>query len=408
MIYVHMAVLLNELFFPKTDPSTGKLLTAFAFCSTFFFRPFGALIFGYIGDKVGRRITVIITTGLMAGSCLVMANLSTYAEIGITASWIVTICRIVQGMSSMGEIVGAEIYLMEMARPPIQYPLVALIGTCSAIGGLAALGVATFSTSFGFNWRFAFWFGSGIALVGSIARNALREAPEFADAKRRIKKIFEDAKQDVNILKDDPIVQEKVNKKTSIAVFFIQCSWPICFYFIYVYCTNILRNSFGFSAAEVIHHNFIIAVAQLLGFCSLTILSYYIHPLKILKTIFIISSMFMLVCPYILSVIRNPFELLLLQSFVTIFWAGELPAGPILYKHLPIFKRFTYAAFTFALARALMYAVTSFGLSYLTEKFGYYGLLIVVVPVYIAYAFGLNHYKNLEVEAGTYNQTAAA
>ncbi|MCX7353118.1 MAG: MFS transporter, partial [Proteobacteria bacterium] len=49
MLYVHMAVFLNELFFPKTDPHTAALLSAFAFCSTFVLRPFGALIFGYLG-----------------------------------------------------------------------------------------------------------------------------------------------------------------------------------------------------------------------------------------------------------------------------------------------------------------------------------------------------------------------
>jgi len=60
MLYVHMAVLLNELFFPKTDPFTSSLLTAFSFCSTYFLRPFGALIFGYIGDMFGRKPVVSI------------------------------------------------------------------------------------------------------------------------------------------------------------------------------------------------------------------------------------------------------------------------------------------------------------------------------------------------------------
>src|SRR5579871_7035851 len=104
MLYVHMAVLLNELFFPKTDSRTASLLAAFTFCSSFVMRPFGALIFGWIGDHIGRKITVIITTMMMALSCVVMFVLPTYAQIGITASWGVTICRMIQGMSSMGEI----------------------------------------------------------------------------------------------------------------------------------------------------------------------------------------------------------------------------------------------------------------------------------------------------------------
>ena len=107
MLYIHMAVLLNELFFPKADPFTASLLAAFTFCSTYVFRPLGALIFGYIGDKFGRRITVLLTMFVMAGCCVVMALLPPYAEIGITASCIMILCRVAQGMAAMGEAIGA-------------------------------------------------------------------------------------------------------------------------------------------------------------------------------------------------------------------------------------------------------------------------------------------------------------
>jgi MFS family permease len=151
MLYVHMAVLLNELFFPQTDPFTGSLLTAFAFCSSFVFRPFGALIFGWIGDNIGRKATVTITTIMMAVSCVIMANIPTYAQVGIMASWLVTICRIVQGLSSIGEIVGAELYLTEITKRPVQYPVVAFIEFIAVLGTTAALGIASLAISFGFN-----------------------------------------------------------------------------------------------------------------------------------------------------------------------------------------------------------------------------------------------------------------
>ena len=70
MLYVHMAVLLNDLFFPRTDPHTASLLTACAFCSTFIFRPVGAIIFGWMGDTIGRKSTIVITTVIMSISCL--------------------------------------------------------------------------------------------------------------------------------------------------------------------------------------------------------------------------------------------------------------------------------------------------------------------------------------------------
>jgi MFS family permease len=220
MLYVHMAVLLNELFFPKTDPHTAALLSAFAFCSTFVFRPFGALIFGYIGDHIGRKTTVIITTMMMSTSCVIMANLPTYAQVGITATWILTICRIVQGLSSMGEIIGCQIYITEITKPPAQYPAVAFIGVASSIGAVAALGIASLVTTTGFNWRIAFWIGAGIAVVGSIARVRLRETPEFVDKKRQLQKEIEEAALDetakeFKLSTMKRLVEKKQKQKTS-------------------------------------------------------------------------------------------------------------------------------------------------------------------------------------------------
>ncbi|WP_341748905.1 MFS transporter [Candidatus Tisiphia endosymbiont of Sialis lutaria] len=217
MLYIHMAVLLNELFFPKYDPHVNSLLTAAAFCSTYLLRPFAAIIFGWIGDKVGRKSTVVITTFMMACSCLVMFILPTYAKIGITASVLITVCRIVQGLSSLGEVIGAGLYLTEMTKPPIQYPVVGAITIFAELGAVCALGVATLVTSYGFNWRYAFLFGTVIALVGAIARTRLRETPEFADATRRLLnklKTFGLEKKDIT---NQEMLNEKVNIKTILA-----------------------------------------------------------------------------------------------------------------------------------------------------------------------------------------------
>ena len=118
MLYVHMAVVLNDLFFPKTDPYTASILSSFAFCSTYLLRPFGAVLFGWIGDNYGRKITVVITTLMMAISCFVMATIPTYESIGLTATITMIICRMIQGVSSMGEIMGAELYVTEITQPP--------------------------------------------------------------------------------------------------------------------------------------------------------------------------------------------------------------------------------------------------------------------------------------------------
>jgi MHS family proline/betaine transporter-like MFS transporter len=402
MLYVHMAVLLNELFFPKTDPHTAALLTALAFCSTYVLRPIGALVFGYIGDNIGRKTTVIITTMMMSISCVIMANLPTYAEIGIGAAWVVTICRMIQGMSSMGEIIGAQIYVTELTTPPTQYPTVALIGIASALGAVVSLGVATLVTSMGFNWRVAFWIGAGIAVIGSVARTRLRETPEFVEAKRFIRSIKDNTSHD-GIKKTEEFLKSannkfrgQVNKKTAISSFLINLVWPLFFFFVYVYCPNILKNKFGFTSAQIIHNNFHVCIFQLLGFCMWMFFSYKINPLRILKwKVFFLFTLILLI-PSFLIHNNSAFNLFLLQVILIFLSPGALPAEPILIKNFPLFKRFTYATFIYAVSRALMYIVTSFSLIYLTEAFGPNGLLIIFIPTCIGYLYGILHFEKLE------------
>jgi len=402
MLYIHMAVLLNELFFPKTDPHTANLLIAFAFCSISIFRPIGALIFGKIGDNLGRKATVVITTMLMAMSCIIMANLPTYAELGITASWIVIVCRMVQGMSSVGEIVGAELYLTETVKPPVSYQTIALIGVSAALGGTAALGIASLSTYLLFNWRIAFWIGAAIALVGTFARITLRETPEFVDARSRIKDTFKKSQQDPKLLENNPIYNEKVNKTTVLALFLIYCTYPACFYFSYMYCANILKTSFGYSTGQVIHQNFLVSLSELSMLLVLVYLTGKIPPLKILKILIAIFAVFILVCPYLLYNSKTPFDLLLIQSFAILFAPILMPAIPIFVKYFPVFKRFTYVGVTYAFSRTLIYIITSFGFIYLVEYIGHWGLLIIMIPTTLGFVFGLSHFEKLEKAAGNY------
>ncbi|MCC8483899.1 MAG: MFS transporter [Rickettsia endosymbiont of Labidopullus appendiculatus] len=346
-------------------------------------------------SSIGRKATVIITTFMMSSACIVMANLPTYEQIGIVATWIMIICRAVQGISSMGEIVGAELYLTEMLHPPIQYVSVGLINAFATLGTLSALEIASLVTSDIFNWRVAFWIGATVALIGSVARTKLRETPEFADAKRRIRKIFEKTNTDINLLQDNPIWQEKVNKKTVIAFFLLQCAAPVCFYFVYIYCGNILKNNFGYTLSEVIYHNSIVCLIELLTILTLCYVSLKLYPLLIIKITLLIFSIFMIFCPYLLNNLNAPYQLFFIQ-FVIVLWQRCLsPATPICLKSFPIFKRFTYASTTFAISRAMIYVISSFGFVYLIEYFGNWGILIIMIPTIIGFAYGLFHFDNL-------------
>ncbi len=402
MLYIHMAIVLNELFFPKYDPHTAQLLLAFTLCGTYLLGPIGGLVFGWIGDNIGRKATVVITTFMMAISCLIIASLPTYDEIGITATVIVSICRIMQSMTSMGEITGAMLYLTETIKAPQQYSAVSLLIFLATLGEAFALGIASIAISYNFNWRYAFLFGTSVALIGSVARTTLRETPEFVDAKRRMKRIFADINEKQDILKNDPIWTKKVNKTTALSLFLVNCAWPVCFYLAFIHCGEILRNNFGYTIKQVIHQNFFVSVVEMLGILPLVYLSYYIYPIVILKVRLLTFWVFILIYPYLLNNVRTPFDVFVLQSFMIFFIPRTIPAISIFYKYFPIFKRFTYCAFMFAMSRMVMYVITSFGLIYLTEYLGNYGLLVIIIPVMIGYTFGILHFEKLEKIAGNY------
>lgn len=395
MLYVHMAVLLNKIFFSPDSSYSVKVLSAFAYCSTFVFRPFGALIFGWIGDTIGRKPIIIITTMLMSCTCIGMVVLPSYDKIGFTATVLVTLFRALQGIFSATEVTGAELYVTEMVKPPLQYPAVSSITIFATLGTLAALAVATLVTSTNLNWRYAFLFGAFIAITGTMARTTLKETPDFIDAKRRIKLKLEKTGLDPKQIKNNSIVNEKTNLKTLFSYFAIQCTWPVWSYFGYFYCGNILIETFGYSPAEVINHNLYISVGDVTGCILMTYLSYKIYPLKILRTTFYILIAFLCFSPIIMQNL-TPSYIMMIQLYFLVFAPGYFPATAIFYKHFPVFKRFMYTSFIFAISRALMYIITSFGLAYLTEYFDYWGVLMIMIPVAISYYLGLRHFENLE------------
>jgi MFS family permease len=297
----------------------------------------------------------------------------------------------------MEEAVGAEIYLTESSSPPIQYPLVNSITICSALGGTFALGVAALVTNYNFNWRWAFFAGTVIALAGTIARSTLRETPDFIEAKRKQNKILaklndrEDKKEVVE-------KKEKIYKKTMLYYFLIQCARPVLFYFSYVYSIDILKGSFHCSTDYIVVYLFYLALVDLVGIIVPTYLSYRIDPLKILKVKTYIFGTFILFFPYLLTKASSPLELFYIQSFFVLFRIDSSPAAPIFYSHFPVLKRFTYAGVMYAVSRALLYIVTSYGFVVLIKYLGYGGMLVIMLPTIIGFYFSIRYFQKLNKE----------
>ena len=103
---------------------------------------------------------------------------------------------------------------------------------------------------------------------------------------------------------------------------------------------------------------------------------------------------FALFGPMLLNNVNSSIELFFIQLLAISLRYN--PAAAVLLVYFPVFKRFTYSSFLYALSRVLIYIGTSFGMVYLTEFFGYYGLWIIVIPAVIGFAWGLRHFMKLE------------
>jgi MFS family permease len=275
---------------------------------------------------------------------------------------------------------------------------------------MAALGVATLVTSYYMNWRAAFWFGAIIAVVGAVARTRLRETPDFLEMKRQqMRQIvnelnFEDEYENQAVspqhAKSD--WKQYVDYKTLLSYFFISCGWPLTFYLTYVHFNPLLKENFGYTPEDIIQHNFYLSVFMLFAYVFWSVLSFRIYPLKILKVRWFLKFLLLISLPFLIPVLSSPFQLFLIQSSIIFLTLYDIPAEAVFIYHLPIYRRFTYASFLYALSRAFMYIITSFGLVYLGEYFGPYGLWCIAVPLMSVYLYGIIHFEGLERAVGLY------
>ncbi len=402
MLYIHMAVLLNELFFPQANPAVAKILGAFAFASTFLFRPIGGFIIGKLGDRIGRKKTVMITTFVMAGCCLTMASLPTYAEIGIAATVIMILCRAFQGFSSMGEVTGAQLYVMESFKQPHRYIFSVFIYMQSYLGAFCALSVASFAitaqTELG--WRLAFVVGAVIAVVGLAARTRLRETPEFVDYQRRMK-IMGKAKGIVIPQKEFP--NQKIKPKT---VFFLLTQIfvsAVSYCATYIYASEFMRENLGFSPAEVISQNLKMSLLSIIiSIFTLVFLRNH-HPAKISTVYTVISLISLPFIPYLFNSVDNIFTLCILQVLLLLPNLCENGVTFVFYRHFPVTKRFTAVATTAGFGSLLFGLVPTLFIP-LKSYFGDYGLLFLFIPALITTLFSMSYLKKLEQDKGCYSE----
>lgn len=260
-IFGSLATILSEQFFPKGNPTAAFLSTLATFAAGFIVRPFGALVFGRLGDLVGRKYTFLLTLILMGGSTFLIGCIPSYAQIGALAPILVLILRLVQGLALGGEYGGAATYVAEHSAPHERGYYTSFIQTTATLGLFLSLGVillvrqtlgvAEFTA---WGWRIPFIISALLVGISIYIRLRMNESPLFA-------KLKTEGKVSTNPLKES--FGHKANlKMVLVALFGATAGQGVVWYTGQFYALSFLQKTMN---VEFVQSNIIIAIALMIA-----------------------------------------------------------------------------------------------------------------------------------------------
>lgn len=190
ILFGSLAAIIAQQFFTKADPNTGLIFALLAFSAAFIVRPFGALVFGRLGDVIGRKYTFLATILIMGLATFAVGLLPNYDAIGISAPIILISLRLLQGLAVGGEYGGAVVYVAEHAPHRRRGEFTAWIQTTGTLGFLLSLLVilgtrtALGETAFvAWGWRIPFLVSVALLAISVWIRLSMKESPIFAKMK---------------------------------------------------------------------------------------------------------------------------------------------------------------------------------------------------------------------------------
>src|ERR1700752_4569629 len=182
------ALVFGELFFPKSDPVVGTLLAFLTFGVGFVVRPLGGILFGILGDRLGRKPVLVATLLMIGVGTTLIGVLPTYSQIGIWAPILLVAMRVVQGLGAGPKYGGGVIYLVENAPPQHRgfwgsfAPLGVSVGNLLAAAAFALVTMLPREDLMSWGWRLPFLASFLLILVGIYVRMRIAETPVFTEA----------------------------------------------------------------------------------------------------------------------------------------------------------------------------------------------------------------------------------
>lgn len=386
MLGVHLAMILNKVFLPQ-DTGYEHILRPMTFLLPLLMRPFAAIIWGYIGDNIGRKVVLTTTMIIMGGSCLFLTVLPTYAVWGMASTITFFAIRSVQAFASAGELTGADVYIAETIPAPKSYAAASFVEITAGMGGLFACLVGAFTTITDpvNGWRYAFIIGASIAVLGSLARKDLKETPEFM----KKKSIFTDSEK-------TKYIENKINKfriKNISCVILMYAIFGFVFFFVYSYCNSLLDKKFSYTTSQILMVSASILFLKMVSTFTFGRIALRVCPRKLLRIIY----GYLFIIGLALSLYPNwhesSFNIRLLQYIISLAPGGLDMALPLFLKSYPTHKKMQSSLWGWAISKTIIYFVTAV----LCATIGDLNILLVIMSFVAACSYvGVHLFKTYD------------
>jgi MFS transporter, MHS family, proline/betaine transporter len=390
-LYGLFAVFLAAEFFPQQDPDAALLSTFAIFAVAFLVRPAGALVWGPLGDRIGRRATLALSLLVMTAATVAFGLLPTYDSVGLLAPVLLLVCRMLQGLSVSAELPGAQLLMLEHAPEGRRGRIVAINSVAAALGVATATTVALVlaralspDQMAAWGWRAAFLIAAVIGVVGLYIRTRVADSPAFIALGDR-------ARRDIT-----PLATAVRTAKRRMVVLTVWLAVTYASgYVVSGYLPAYLIRTAGFPPADAftisLIMTFVSAVSSLVG--GYLIDRFPLQPLMIT----LMAAIAIATVPgfLVITEIGTFWAVVGGQAIWVIFLSAALPVGAVMSLTLfPVAIRFTTGAISLNLASALFGSTAPYVCTWLVAETnnpvapGYYVLLIALLGL-IAVTVGL-------------------
>lgn len=323
LLYGFLASTISQLFFPVQNKLMSLTLAFTVFALSFFVRPFGGILFGWIGDTYGRQRALMISLVMMGIPTFLIGCLPTYTSIGILSPILLCLFRVCQGLSAGGEHTGSAVYIAEYAPPSQRALWVSTVPTSAALGILISSATAllivnhfTQEQLLAWGWRVGYWIGTLFCIISILLRLTMPETPHFQKNHHKQSKRYPIS----------TLIKNPHTLKNLILVIGLASSWGIFYQILFVWMPTYLTHVQHFSNSIALQVNsiFIFCFA-----CLILTVGYFADYIK-RKSILRLSCAAMTLLAYPLFIMLSSgslWQIYIAMGVFTVIFSLYLPTA---------------------------------------------------------------------------------